>query len=250
MTRPPGPGYKEFFPAATRAAKDRALEREKAKTETPPLRPQAFYQHADSSGHTTPSGQVRRDEAAPPPPSSQYLPNGAASDTAHPLTDDAESLVGDAAQPIGSASSHESSNSVFSSSAMQHVSGSATKPHSTSITPLTNIDSPSYRSSLLPPTALPLASQHAEKPNGYVRNTDVIADGTTTPRSAVPSIALRLPARDPSRSVRGVACSLTFTDDDKKKAKPIFTEFGLVRTYTISLPWQRGGVISSIEATG
>ncbi|OIW29970.1 histone H3-K4 methyltransferase Set1 [Coniochaeta ligniaria NRRL 30616] len=229
MTRPPGPGYKEFFPAATRAAKDRAMGREKAKTEPPGSRLPA-PNSADLNGRATASGFDFRDEGLTS--SSQPLLNGS-SDTAHPPNDDADSLIGDAVQAVGSASSHESSSSVFSSSAPQHVSGPATKPHSTSITPLTNIDSPSYRNPAPPTKAQPLTPRHAEKPNGFVSNTGVTADGTSTPLPVLPSVAGRLPARDPTRSVKGIKCTYDpFADrkvstTDKRKAKPTLEEFGL-----------------------
>jgi histone-lysine N-methyltransferase SETD1 len=228
------------------------MEREKAKTETSGSR-STTYNSADLNGRATPSAFGQVDEAATS--SSQSLPNGP-SNAAHPPHDDADSLIGDSLRAVGSASSHESSSSVFSSSAMQQVSGPATKPHSTSITPLTNIDSPSYRTSIHATKASSLTPLHAEKPNGLVPNAGVTADGTSTPLSVLPSVTGRRPARDPTRSVKGVKCTYDpFADrklstNDKKKAKPILKEFGLVRTNTIYLAWQRGGVISSIEAIG
>lgn len=227
------------------------MEREKLKTETSGSRSSVFNS-ADINGRATPSRLGQQDEGVTP--SSQPLPNGS-SDPAHPLADDADSL-GDSLRAVGSASSHESSSSAFSYSAMQQASGLATKPHSTSITPLTNVDSPSYKTSIQPPKASSLTPQRAEKPNGLVSNNGVNADGTSPPRSVLPSVTGRPRARDPARSVKGVRCTYDpFTDrklstNDKKKARPILEEFGLVRTHTIYLAWQRGGVISSIEAIG
>lgn len=225
------------------------MEREKAKTDTSGLRFSTSTSD-DLNGGATPSGSRLHDER--PSSSSQFQPN-VPFDTAHPANDDADSLIGEAVQAVGSASSHESSSSVFSSSNAQQVSGPATLSHSTSLTPLTNIDSPSYRTSVLPTKATSLTPRHAEQPNG------VNADGTPTPLSVLPSVTGRPPARDPARRVKGLKCifdpSLNrrhpSSDTDQKPAKPIaFKDFGLVRTNTIYLAWQRGGVISSIEATG
>jgi histone-lysine N-methyltransferase SETD1 len=135
---------------------------------------------------------------------------------------------------------------------MQQVSGPATKPHSTSLTPLTSIDSPSYRNPVLPTKAQSLTPQHAEKPNGSITNTSSTAEGAST-LSVLPSVTGRTPARDPTRSVRGIKCTYDPSLDrklpasDKRRAKPTFDEFGLVRTNKIYL---RGGVIMSIEAIG
>lgn len=229
------------------------MEREKAKTETSGSRSSALSS-ADPNGRATPSRLGQQDEGVLS--SAQALPNGS-SDTTHlPPHDEADLITGDSLRAVGSASSHESSSSAFSSSAMQQAAGLATKPHSTSITPLTNLDSPSYRPAIQPATASSLTPQRSEKPNGLVSNNGVNADGTSPPRSVLPTVAGRRPARDPARSVRGVKCIYDpFTDrklstNDKKKARPVLQEFGLVRTHTIYLAYQRGGVISSIEATG
>ena len=226
------------------------MEREKSKTDIVGSRSSASNS-ADLDGRVAPSGPLRHDQGST---SSSREPNGS-SDTAHPPVDDADSHLGDVAQAVGSASSHESSSSVFSSSTAQQVSGPAPKAHSTSLTPLTTIDSPSYRTPVLPTKAQSLTPQHAEKPNGFVANAGVDADGTSAPLSVLPSVTGRPPARDPTRSVKGIKVTYDpFTDrklpPEKRKAKPTYKEFGLVRTNTIYPAWQRGGVISSIEATG
>jgi [histone H3]-lysine4 N-trimethyltransferase SETD1 len=250
MTRQPGPpGFKDFFPASTRAVKDR--EREKTRPDAAGAR--ATASESDFTGHGTSSDLDRRYEgqASLSRPQANGFP-----DTAHPLNDDADSVMGDALPAVGSASSHESSSSVFSSSATQQGAGPAAHSHSTSITPLTNIDSPSYRNPILPPKAQSLTPQHAEKPNGAASYTGVTADATSTPLSVLPRVIGRPPARDPARSVKGIRCvydpfsDRSLSSTDKKDARPRLQPFGLVRTYTIYPSWQRGGVISSIEAIG
>lgn len=233
------------------------MEREKAKTEPSGSRLSATHS-ADIDGRATASGLDRREEGLSSSSSSlsqQPLPN-VASDTAHPSNDDADSVIGESVQAVGSASSHESSSSIFS--ATQQVPGPAAKPHSTSITPLTNIDSPSYKNPVPPSKAQSLTPHQAEKPNGVVSSyTGVTTNGTSPHLSVLPSIAGRLPARDPTRSVKGIKCTYDPFNDrkvpssDKKKAKPTFKEFGLVCTHIIYLAWQgRGAVISSVEANG
>ncbi|KAB5563293.1 SET1-like protein [Coniochaeta sp. 2T2.1] len=227
MTRPPGPGYKEFFPASTRAAKDRAMERERPKKDMPEPRLSASNTSSDlAAGRAFPSEPDRYEGHTS---SSQNQPNGLP-DTAHPANDDTDSIIGDSVQAVGSASSHESSSSVFSSTAMQQAAGPAAKPHSTSITPLTSIDSPSYRNPTLPPKTQSLTPRHAELPNGFPSNTGDTADGTSAPLSVLPSITGRPLARDPARLARGVKCvydDRTLSGEARKEAKPRFEEFGL-----------------------
>jgi histone-lysine N-methyltransferase SETD1 len=50
---------------------------------------------------------------------------------------------------------------------------------------------------------------------------------TPSAQADQPTPAFRVFARDPNKSVKGEIC--TYDPNDKKKAKPIYKEFGLVR---------------------
>lgn len=106
---PPGPGYKEFFPAATRAAKNKATEREKARTTKPSGSP------PDLNGRATPSLQNHNDESAGT--SSRRQRDGSHPDILRSIADENDSVSGDILHTVGSASSTESSSTVFSSAA-------------------------------------------------------------------------------------------------------------------------------------
>lgn len=233
------------------------MEREKAKMK-PSGSPIAALNPADLNGRATPSGFHHHDDGRDEPVSStRSRPDGAVSDTAHAAADDAESVGGDTLHAVGSASSHASSSSVFSSSATLQTSGPATKPHSTSLTPLTTIDSPSYKEPALITKAQSLTPRHADHVNGSVSNASMTSNGSSTPLPVLPGVAERPAARDPARSVRGVKCiydpllDRSTSSSDKKKSKAQYKEFGVVRIiHTISDTAWRGGVILSTKAFG
>lgn len=239
MTRPPGPGYKEFFPAATRAAKNKAMEREKARTK-------AAGSPADLPGRATPSASYHNDESFGA--SSRPHRDASVPDIPHHPTDETEFIAGDMLHAVGSASSNESSSSIFSSSAIHQTLGPASKPMSASLTPLTTIDSPTYKYPPHPTKAQSLAPQDTERTNGFVTDGSVAVDGSSTPLPVPPPhVTGRRPIIDPARSVTGVKCTFDPSADpssssnpDNRKTKPIFVEFGPVRTHTISYIRGRG----------
>jgi histone-lysine N-methyltransferase SETD1 len=246
---PPGPGYKEFFPAATRAAKNKATEREKARTSKPSGSP------PDLNGRATPSVQHQNDETAGS--SSRRQRDGSNSDTLRPIADEADSVAGDILHTVGSASSNESSSTVFSSSAAHQTLDPASKPKSASLTPLTTYDSPSSRYPPPPAKSQSLAPQDTESASGTGADNFTVVDGSSTPHSVPPHLIKRRPITDPTRSAIGVKCiydpanDASLSSNEKRSKKPIFKEFGLVRTHTISytLRW-RGSIILSVEAFG
>ena len=247
MSRPPGgASFAQFFPSAPRAAKDRATERERAKSRVQESSPtQAATANAataaTTNGHLSPlasSATQHADEAPGPGLTSRTGRDGSVSDATHLQSDDVESLPGDTLNAVGSASSHASTaSSVLSSSTRQ--SAIVTSKNSSHLTPLTTFDSPSSSGNAMPlpakaksttPQLIDKMNETASKPNG---------------NSARPSPALltgaveRKPARDPNRSVKGVKCVYKSILDrsapaaSSAKSKPIFQEFGLVCTPTI-----------------
>jgi histone-lysine N-methyltransferase SETD1 len=204
--------YAKFLPSAPRDAKDRAKERDKASLDSP------TSDATDANDCRTPLGS-RSDHGT----SSSSRPKRDDLDTALPQPlDDIESFAGDSLNNLGSASSHVSSScSAFSASTPQ-ASATASKPHSSMMTPITTVDSPTYAypsNSSKPYSTTP---KHAGMTNGAT-------NGTLT------SVVERLPARNPARSVKGVKCTYdpaldrSISSSDKKKAKPTYKEFGMVR---------------------
>ncbi len=227
MSRASGASFAQFFPSAPRAAKDKAKEREKVKSQgidSPSFRPVAdskvslSFPRADDAAVSRPGGEIK-----PPPPV-----NGVA-----PLAEDNESLQGDLLNGVGSASSHTSTvSSGFSAPAQQSNMSTLGGPRNvSSLTPLTNIESspvpaesPQYKSGL-----------HTTDPNDL---TNAIAVETNSALHAYPPVEAphiptdsRVYARDPNKGVKGIKCTYDPLLDKTatKKAKAIYKEFGLVR---------------------
>ncbi|KAK0727883.1 SET1-like protein [Lasiosphaeria miniovina] len=229
MSRPSGASFAQFFPAAPRAARDRATEREKARMRAQES-PSSHV--ADTNGHRTPLGSsAPRADGGPGRPgfASKSLPNGMAADAPYPTPEHGESPVGDTLNTVGSASSHASSNSFgFSSSTRHNAVASVRNSH---LTPLTSIDSPS---SYLPPSGPTKAQsstpQHGDGPDGAAPRPNGLSNENAT---SMPPAFERAPIWDPSRSIRSIVCTYdplldhSISSSDKRKAKPVYKEFGL-----------------------
>lgn len=135
MSRASTAGFSDFFPSAPRAAKNRAKERERAKSkplDSPLLEPVNADRDANNLSRS-------RDEAR------RGSISGAASDevardTNTVGTDEGELQQGDLLNCVRSTSSHTSAaSSVFSTTAQSNNHGGASMP--VSLTPLTNDDS-------------------------------------------------------------------------------------------------------------
>ncbi|KAK1594832.1 SET domain-containing protein [Colletotrichum navitas] len=224
MTRQSSASFAQFFPAAPRVAKDRA-EREKAKAKI-----------QDTTG-----GSI----AGPKSSSSTPLPNGTSggrtsgadgllSDTSQQPTAGRESPIGDILNTVGSASSYESTvSSVLSTTARQAVPNGISYIPTSSGTPPTSVESPSNSGNV-----------SLSKTNMLqVHNTD---QGEAPASQNIPPSRLnssqipephplieRTPARDPTRSRKGIKCTYdpnidrTLSKHGRKDAKPIYKEFGL-----------------------
>jgi len=229
MSRAPGASFAQFFPSAPRAAKDKAKEREKSKSfsiDSPSIRPVADTKAVASTFRVDDGGSSRGGGDSMPP----------ATDASAPQAEDNESLQGDLLNGVGSASSHTSAvSSVFSAPGQQpNISTSGTSRNVSSLTPLTNADSspsrvtsPNQYKAGAPATNSTWSS--AEKPIGH---DDVLQ---AQPASAdQPPSEPRVFARDPNKGVKGMICTYDplldrkLSSNEKKKAKPIYKEFGLV----------------------
>jgi [histone H3]-lysine4 N-trimethyltransferase SETD1 len=239
MTRPPGASYAQFFPAAPRAARDRAVERDRERMraqESPSTRV------ADTNGHHTPLGlsSPRADDGAVGafPKSltgliSKSHPNGSVADAALQPPDDTESLTGETLNTVGSASSHASTSSSLFSASTQHNAMSSVRNSNTYLTPLTTIDSPSSNVAAAVPT-----KGQSTTPLYVDDSAGVVNDSP----AALPSSFERVPARDPRRSIKCIQCTYDpflnkmITRAEQRKGKPIYKEFGLVRTLNTHIP--------------
>jgi [histone H3]-lysine4 N-trimethyltransferase SETD1 len=230
MSRAPGASFAQFFPSAPRAAKDKAKEREKFKSQgidSPSIRPVADTKSVASNSRFDDGGSSRGGGE------SMF----SAPDAAAPQAEDNESLQGDLLNGVGSASSHTSAvSSVFSAPAQQpNISTFGASRNVNSLTPLTNVDSSPSR---------------VTSPNQYKVGAPAInstwssaekAAGQEDTLQAQPAVADQLPqeprvfARDPNKGVKGMICTYDplldrkLSSNEKKKAKPIYKEFGLVR---------------------
>ncbi|KAM0335716.1 hypothetical protein ACHAQA_000766 [Verticillium albo-atrum] len=223
MTRQSSAGFAQFFPTAPRAAREKATEREKARLRTQEttgslLAPQHVAGVASADGL---NGQAA--------PTDRALVNGA-----HQQADDHGSPLGDNLNTVGSASSHASSgSSIFSSTTRQPVTnGSSQITATTTVTPLTSIESPSIPGHTSHPK--PITSNNPKTSDRHISSAAHQSSSHRPNRSADPSPATdRVPARDPGRSRKGVKCTYdplldkTLSKDKMRAAKPTFKEFGM-----------------------
>ncbi|KAK2009406.1 SET domain-containing protein [Colletotrichum eremochloae] len=222
MTRQSSASFAQFFPAAPRVAKDRA-EREKAKAKT-----------QDTTG-----GLI-----AGPKSSSTPLPNGTSggrtsgadgllSDTSQQPTAGRESPIGDTLNTVGSASSYDSTvSSVLSTTARQAVSNGISYIPTSSGTPPTSVESPSSSgNAILPKTNMLQAHSIDQGEASASHNIPTSRLNSSFPEPYPP--IERTPARDPTRSRKGIKCTYdpnidrSLSRHGRKDAKPIYKEFGL-----------------------
>ncbi|KAL8418908.1 hypothetical protein RB594_002207 [Gaeumannomyces avenae] len=238
MPPPPGASFTACFPAAPKAVRDRALERERArKRPADPPSTSAISRPSPLGGDCQPA-----EDTAPALCSSSAPPlrgSEPASDTPRPYVDDSESIPGDILNAVGSASSHASTtSSVFSSSAPHHSAMAPSKSSSSHVTPLTNLGSPSYSVASGPSRPLASTPLGPDKVDGPPSSTPT----ALAPNGALPdadSLSLdaaaveRIPARDATRPVMGSRCiydpllDKSVPSDKKRSSKPIYEDFGI-----------------------
>ncbi|CAK7223347.1 histone methyltransferase set1 [Sporothrix eucalyptigena] len=223
-----GAGFAQFFPAAPRAARDRAtaIERERA---TNKQRANGSPGPRDGSG----SHAISSTKAS-----------------SRVLADDEDSLPGDG---LTSTAAISSTSLLASSSASNPPStnSNGVAKSSSYLTPLTADHSPSsasHRESAIingsprqhppPPPPPPPPAQLVPTPSYSSPSFSdrLTANGLTPPNGHHAINAERVPARDPSRRVQGIACvydpqlpddkNAVSSLDLKRRGKPILKEFG------------------------
>ncbi|KAI0547314.1 hypothetical protein F4679DRAFT_555010 [Xylaria curta] len=207
----PSASYREFFPNAPRAARDRANERERERhSKTSAL----------TDSHSRIATATHRDAKH----------DVSASDPARPSNQDtyAEYSQGDLLNGVGSASSRASTaSSIFSTHNNTSAVNAAAHASNNAVTPLTVAGSPAYNSTTQASKEnTAAAAAHA----GKADSTSLTAamKSSATP----PSVVKRLPARDPNRPIQGMRCihdpstDKSLSSVEKKSMKPKYKAFG------------------------
>lgn len=230
MTRPSGASFAQFFPAAPRAARDRAMEREKEKAKRESLESpsSALAEKTTPIRQSAPSATNRPDD----PALARSRRDASVQDPARTPADDIDSLRADIPNTVWSESSHTSIASSVTNASMQTNGAAVSKNSSYShLTPLTTIDSPSP--SIAPPSTKPdtFNPSRPDKINGSSLKTHTLSDNATAVN--LPNISHRSPARDPSLRVQVIKAAHDASVDrsSRDKKKPKYKEFGLVRKY-------------------
>lgn len=235
MSRSSTANFADFFPSAPRAAKNKAKERQRAKSKS--------LEAPKTSAAAEPVAGTSASREHPVAGHSEHS-NGAASDATPAHIDDNESVQGDLLNGVGSASSHASTvSSVFSLPAQNSIAPTSAAPQSQSnLTPLTNTDSSPPDHPASPRVAKLLASSlpsSESKTNPEASHNSTNINGTSSTESGPQ--AMRVIMRDPERGVKGKKCvydpalDKNITSSERKKKKPIYKEFGLVRNTCISV---------------
>lgn len=227
MTRPSSASFIQFFPAAPRAARDRAMEREKekekAKNHTQEPQPSTL---ANTASHSGPSSTARCDNHV----AAKHQQDTSTSLSAHTAADEVDMLRADIPNTVGS----ESSNASNASSRVNAAAITKNSSSSSYVTPLTTIDSPSPP--VAPQSAKPDTSNTSSpaKTNGSALNPDGRRDVAAA--MAKSNIPHRTPARDPSLRVQVLRAVHDPSTDrsSRDKKRPKYKEFGLVRKYIYS----------------
>jgi histone-lysine N-methyltransferase SETD1 len=200
MSRPQGAvGFSAFFPAAPKAAREKAKEREKTKSrqlDAPSTRA-GITQAVNSNSH------VRIDDVTSFPPSvgEHKTPTTSTTQSSTPRLDDNESVQGDILNGVGSASSHASTvSSVFSAPALLSTRTTAEgSKNMNNLTPMTNADSSPNR--ITSPQEHKLGSQVGlTTDTSSFLHDDPQAQSTLAEHKPMTS---RILARDPNRTVKG-----------------------------------------------
>lgn len=219
-------GFAQYFPSATRAAKDKAKEREKSK----PLNLGSPTKNLFADNRSVHSDRV--DEYVRPVRAGGEI-NIRITDPAPPPIDDNELSPGDILNAVGSASSHSSTNTSVFSGPQPNMSTFGGPRNVNNLTPLTTTNSSPNRIPSPNKLGAQAISSSTFTTNSFIPQNDV---SHTQPAMAEPPP--RVFARDPNRGIKGEICTYDPGLDPKQGPNPqkwtkkiIYKEFGLVRTH-------------------
>ncbi|PSS02395.1 hypothetical protein BD289DRAFT_359534 [Coniella lustricola] len=234
MTRPSSASFAQFFPAAPRAARDRAMEREKerAKRDAHDSPSSALADKPAANGYSAFSSTRRPDD----PSVAQSRRDASSLDPARTPAHDTDTLRPDLAGPVGSESSHTSlaspaTHSTSMRTANSHSHIAALPKHSSFshalVTPRTTTDSPPPSAASYPTQPDSSSSSHLHKISGSALTPDDFLDNAAP--VTISNISHRMPARDPSLAVLVIRAihdpAVDRSSRDKKK--PRYKVFGL-----------------------
>lgn len=157
------------------------------------------------------------------------------SDASQQQTDDNESARGDTPNGTRSASSRASAVSSVFSNSTRHAAAPAAQPSANVTTPLTSQDSPLHPAAISASKTQPTPTNpnpHDATSGATSQAPDTAPHPSTQDTWAPPD---RIPARDPTRQVKGLRCiydplrDRSLDKHAKRDAKPKFQEFGSVR---------------------
>lgn len=215
MSRASSTSFAQFFPSAPRAAKDKAKERER-KSQVLEISRSVIDRKASLT-------KSRVDVVAP---SGERTIE---STTIH--NEDSESILGDTLNEVGSASSHASS--VFSGPGQQS-NLSTTSCSRNILTPSTNTESSSPNGLMSPSSKKVNSVSHSSREINTKENPLKSKASRNQRIEAEQNITqTRVYARDPTRNIKGFMCTYDplrdkkLSSSERKKAKPIYKEFGL-----------------------
>ncbi|CAN8095947.1 unnamed protein product [Discula destructiva] len=240
MTRPSSASFAQFFPAAPRAARDRAMEREKEKArresqdqELPPSTSSSSLTDASAlNAQAVPSATARPDDHAV----AKSLRDISTSDLSQSAPEDVDMLRADIPNTVGSETSNTSNASSVRTNAAAAATTTTTRNSSSHsyVTPLTTIDSPSPPVALHPTKPDTSHTSYSAMTNGSALNPDARREAGAAAAAAAAAVdtfnpSHRTPARDPSMRVllmRAVHDPSTDRSSRDKK-KPKYKEFGM-----------------------
>ncbi|KAI1180952.1 hypothetical protein F4777DRAFT_180492 [Nemania sp. FL0916] len=210
----PSASYREFFPNAPRAARDRANERERER-----------YSKASDAPDSRPRTAT--------PAARDIKHDSSASDSARPPAQDTynEYPQGDLLNAAGSASSRASTaSSVFSTHPNTSAVAGAAHVSSNTVTPLTTAGSPiSHNNTYHHTNAGPNSAVASARPG---KADSISLTAALKPSATPPSIVKRVPARDPNRATQGMryihdpSTDKTSSSTEKRSMKPKYKAFG------------------------
>lgn len=225
--------FDRAFPSAPRSQKLKARELEVRGKSRRLESPSSFTLTLDQDAITT----KLRDEDVSVAEATDGIAQPSA-DTKASAAEDNESIQGDLLNGVGSASSHASTiSSVFSAAVPPASTNWGGVSNVSSLTPLTHIDSsPPGRSKSPPQFKMDATSaQSSDQYHNVLSPKPAFLQAATNEFASPP----RIYARDPGRGVKGTKCIYDPQLDDKlsssgkKKAKPVYKDFGLVRTHIL-----------------
>ncbi|KAH7152513.1 histone H3 methyltransferase complex protein [Dactylonectria estremocensis] len=225
MTRPPGASFAQFFPTAPKvkaqaqSRADRDRDRDRPKTDS-------IASAFDLLPATAAASDLDVDASA------QSLPGpcGPPADAPPAHIDDNDSPLADIPSTVDSASSYGSTaSSIFSSSARHAATAASSRLPTSSLTP---IDSPSRIPASAPTKPNMSTSLAADQASRYPSHNSSAIGRNGATSEALPAAIERVPARDPTPSVKGLKCThdplldRVHNKSASRNAKLAYKEFG------------------------